>query len=580
METGASEFLAKAEKSEIGAKQEGTKESNGAEPLFNPVSPHAGAYLSARFAQSRHDWKQANGFLDQLITAGISEPNVLRRGMILSMGAGDVERAISLAHRIVKTDPDSRNSVAQVFLVIEAVNRGQYDMAAERLVKTPQDDMTAFIGPVLEGWIKAGQGKLEVARLRENPLQLYHAVLMAAYLKNEVELKKLLERFAGSDGVSIADSERLGDLYAYTGDQAKAMAFYHTVLKEWPHDRDVSEKISRLKEGKGQENFAGAKDPKHGLALAFFDIAKVLFQEKNDESARVLSSMAMYLNPDIAEARFLLGYIAQRHERYEEAIAHFSEVEEGSKFYSDARRNIADCYEGAGDFARAQAILKELAEKNGDLEAQIKVGDIYRRQDQFAKAVEAYDKAEVMLGGTVTKKYWHLLYMRGMSHEQNGDWEKAEKDLLASLKFEPEHPYILNYLGYAWADRGMNLGEALGMVRKASALRPDDGYITDSLGWVLYRMGQYKDAVPELERAVSLLPYDPVINDHLGDAYWRVGRVMEARFQWTRAKNHSEEEKLRLEIGEKLVSGLPDEPGLASLGEEKAGATSADLKQE
>ena len=98
------------------------------------------------------------------------------------------------------------------------------------------------------------------------------------------------------------------------------------------------------------------------------------------------------------------------------------------------------------------------------------------------------------------------------------------------------------------------------MIRKAVSLRPEDGYITDSLGWVLYRMGRYEQAIPHLERAVELLPYDPVINDHLGDAYWQVGRKLEARFQWTRAGNHSEDAQLLETIAVKMEDGLTNIP--------------------
>lgn len=537
---------------------------------FLPSSPHSGAYLAARFAQSRHDWTEANVFLDQLVASGISDTGVLRRAMILSMGGGQPERAIQLAHRITKVDPESRNSVAQVFLIMEAVGKEQYDQAAELILKTPHDEMTEFIGPVLESWTKAGMGKLEIARLQGNPLQLYHAILITHYLGQTAEMKKLLDRFAGSDGVSVGDFERTADLYASLGEDAKALELYEAVEKGWSGDRDIAEKIQKVKSGKGKEIFKRMENPKQGLALAFFDISKVLYQENNDESARVLASMALYLNPDITEVRFLLGYIAERHERHEEAIAHFKQIRKDDKFFLDAQRNIADSYEGMGNYDEALKILQMLSDQNSDLDAQIKIGDIHRRQDQFTKAIAAYSRAEQMLSGKIPEKYWHLLYLRGMSYERANQWDAAEKDLSAALKFKPDHPYILNYLGYAWADRGMNLGEALGMIRKAVALRPEDGYITDSLGWVLYRMGKFKEAVPELERAVSLLPYDPVINDHLGDAYWRVGRAMEAKFQWTRAKNHSEDEDLKGKIVEKLETGLPVDSGLASLGPENS----------
>ncbi len=123
----------------------------------------------------------------------------------------------------------------------------------------------------------------------------------------------------------------------------------------------------------------------------------------------------------------------------------------------------------------------------------------------------------------------------------------------------PNNPYVLNYLGYAWADQGVNLQESLAMIQKAVELKPTDGYITDSLGWVLYKQKDYPRAVSVLERAVELLPYDPTINDHLGDAYWQVGRRLEARFQWERAKNHSEDQKQIETIKEKLISGPTDD---------------------
>ena len=120
---------------------------------------------------------------------------------------------------------------------------------------------------------------------------------------------------------------------------------------------------------------------------------------------------------------------------------------------------------------------------------------------------------------------------------------------------------MLNYLGYSWVDQGLHLEKSLGMIAKAVNILPNDGYITDSLGWVHYKMGNYEAAVPHLERAVALLPYDATINDHLGDSYWQVGRQHEARFQWQRALNYNEneDEKLKQKIQKKLIAGLNDE---------------------
>ena len=114
-------------------------------------------------------------------------------------------------------------------------------------------------------------------------------------------------------------------------------------------------------------------------------------------------------------------------------------------------------------------------------------------------------------------------------------WGDAEADFRAALDLRPEQPQVLNYLGYSFLEMNENLEEALDLIDRAVTQRPDSGYIVDSLGWGLYRVGRYAEAVGHMERAVELLPVDPIVNDHLGDVYWAVGREREAEFQWHRA---------------------------------------------
>jgi len=118
---------------------------------------------------------------------------------------------------------------------------------------------------------------------------------------------------------------------------------------------------------------------------------------------------------------------------------------------------------------------------------------------------------------------------------------------------------VLNYLGYSMVEKKINLLEAMEMVRKAVELKPNDGYIVDSLGWAHYQLGEYDEAVKQLEHAVELKPADPVIADHLGDAYWRVGRQLEARFQWQHAKDNKPEVADLERIEKKLKSGLAED---------------------
>src|SRR5262249_38416067 len=146
-------------------------------------------------------------------------------------------------------------------------------------------------------------------------------------------------------------------------------------------------------------------------------------------------------------------------------------------------------------------------------------------------------------------------------------WAHAEGDLQQALKLKPDEAELLNYLGYAWIDRGQHLNEALGMVQKAVAVAPRSGAIVDSLGWAYYRLGDYKKAVDKLEQAVELEAGDPEINGHLGDAYWMVGRKDEANFQWKRVLTLKPDDKVKADTERKIASGVGPQPTPPKLAE-------------
>ena len=169
----------------------------------------------------------------------------------------------------------------------------------------------------------------------------------------------------------------------------------------------------------------------------------------------------------------------------------------------------------------------------------------------------AYDAALAGYAEDASIRWW-VLFTRGIALERLNEWDAAEADFRASLALNPDHPSVLNYLGYSMVDRAMtkNFDEALEMIEIAAAARPDSGAIIDSLAWVYYKLGRYQDAVAPMERAVELEPSDPIILDHLGDVYWMVGRQIEARFQWRRALSFTPQDELADRIRRKLNVGL------------------------
>lgn len=513
-----------------------------------------GNYLASQFAQRHHDWTQAGRFMANVMELSPKSTQLMSKSMVLAMGAGEYDKAIYYAQSIIALEKD--NALALLFLAIDSFHRKEYAEATSRINQMPEGTLSEFIRPLLQSWSKAATGVYDTADLHANTIHINHAVLIADFMNKRAEISDLLQLATGAESLTIEDIERIADSYVHIGSTEKAAGLYARALEEWPDNPGIIRKLKLLEAKTTEGIFQPVSSPEQGVALALNDMATLLFQEYSDESARVFANMALFLVPDMTDAALVLARITARNERYDDAIAYFQQIDPKNIYFLEARRQAAALMKESNRTDEALAELESLFRDYQDLEALIEIGDIYRQDEDFDRAVIAYNKVESSLQDPLPREYWHLYYLRGMSYEQLGQWDKAEADLKTALEFQPENPFVLNYLGYAWADKGVNLKQSMDMIRRAVALRPEDGYITDSLGWVLYRLGNYEEAVPHLERAVELLPYDSVINDHLGDAYWRVGRRLEARFQWMRAKNHSDDEILVGEIDRKLDQGL------------------------
>lgn len=521
----------------------------------------SGSYLSGRFAQRHHDWKTAGKYIDYILKDQPSTSILLKRAMILALGAGDYDRAFQFGSEVV-ADHDDSDSLSLILLTTENFRQKNYEQARKHIDNMSAGGLSTFLLPVMKSWSDAALGKYNVDELQTNSIHLHHAMLISHFLNKPSEMRSLLQKALVTGDFNVENIERLGDIYAELGEYEEAQKLYEQARKVRQDSKGLSAKLEAVMNEEASDLYIQVKTPERGLAEAFFDMGRLLAQDYSDESARVFARLGARVDPSYLENTFLLANISIRNERLDDALALFEAVPEDSDQYLMARRSMAEILVEQDKPDEAIAQLEKLASKFDDLESIIQIGDIHRSEENFPKAIQAYNRAAEQIksahGGSVPEEYWHLYYVRGMSYEQNDQWKNAEADLEAALDFQPEHPYVLNYLGYAWADQGENLERALDMISKAVELRPNDGYITDSLGWVYYRMSRYEEAVPHLEQAVELLPYDPVINDHLGDAYWKVGRKLEARFQWMRAKNHSEDEELILKLADKLENGMVD----------------------
>jgi len=295
---------------------------------------------------------------------------------------------------------------------------------------------------------------------------------------------------------------------------------------------------------------------REGLAEVFYGLGEALAGEGGVSLGTIYLQLALDAKPDHAFALAALANAQEAVKRYEDAIATYDKIPKGTPLQSAIDIRKAFDLNSLDRPEEAKAILLKLIEENPkDVRPLEALGNIMRARKDYAGAVTYFTKALALLNKNDPRN-WGYYYARGTSYERLKNWPAAEADLKRALALAPDQPLVLNYLGYSWVDQGKNLKEGTRLIEKAVQLKPDDGYIVDSLGWAHYKQGNFKEAVRFLERAVEIKPEDPTLNDHLGDAFWKVGREREARFQWSQALSLEPEPQDIDKIKAKLEHGL------------------------
>jgi len=529
------------------------------------TSPY-GDYLAGLVATRSNDYGAAADFMIRALNSDPGNIDLLRRAFVLASAEGRYTESLQLARRLVDLEP--ANAVALLVLSVDAAVRNDQDASRALLAAQPDRGLSILYGPLLNAWLEIGSGNLKGAQQtlaaldgREGfeSLYLMHKALLYDVGGDVEQAAAAYRDLLGQlETPSLRFAVLAGNFFERQGERDTAREIYN---KYYLANPDTTLLVTLQSDGEADAAptpvLRGFQD---GWAEVMFDLAGILSQERADEMALIHAYLALRLKPDLDLAHLLIGEILEAQDRGEDAIATYRRIDPAARLAWAARLRVADALGRKERTEEAVAELEALAAERPDsFEPLYRIGNLLRAQERFADAADAYDRAY----RRVTKSephHWSLFYFRGISLERDGQWRRAEADFLKALELQPEQPYVMNYLAYSWVEQEVNLDEAKQMLVRAVELRPNDGYIVDSLGWVYFRLGNYDDAVIYLERAVELKPQDPVINDHLGDAYWRVGREQEARFQWRRALSFEPEADQVPVIDAKIDRGLTAQP--------------------
>jgi tetratricopeptide (TPR) repeat protein len=491
-----------------------------------------GRFLSGQFAMSQAEPAIAAGEYLKALALAPNNQELVQQAFLAAAMSGRPE-AVQLARQL------PNNQVAQLVLGDAAARAGHWQEAEQRFRALPAQGLTQLLQPLLVAWAQQGGGHTDAALATLRPLtegQRFQGVfaLHAAMIADLAGRTDDADRFyamaqADSPVLNLRLARILASWQARTGHPEAARHLLVTLGQAAP---DLAIAVPGLIDIVSQRPVT---QPTDGIAEAYLALAGALRAQDSGNLATLMLRMALDLRPDLTAARVLQSEVLAGDEHDAAALQMLAAVPATDPLSPLVRLRRAALDNRMGHPDTAMQALETVAKQYpGSPMPLIMEGDIQRAQEHFLAAAATYSRAIAELGQPGAAD-WGVFYSRGIAYDQAHDWPKAQADFHTALQLSPGQPAVLNYLGYSWANMDENLPQARAMIEQAVERRPNDGAITDSLGWVMLRQGETAGAVKTLERAVELEPEDATINAHLGDAYWAAGRKLEAQYQWRRA---------------------------------------------
>jgi len=447
---------------------------------------------------------------------------------ILYLHKKDNENALIVVEKILETDPESVD-----VLVMSASIKKTLDKEAD--VK-PIYEKVLLIDPE-RGSVYQALGKMYFTEGdMENAFRVYEKMLeyfpdnyvgyyfigeiygvKAEYDKAEASFIKTLELKPTLDEARL----ELVKIYRLTKQEGKIISMYEQLL-----DRNPDNIISAIELGLlyHQKNDVKAGPLFNNLGERSLEniniigtvLQYLILQKRMDDAIIVLEGMSKGA-PESSEISYAAAIVYYEKENMELALLNFKAVKSDTRFYKNSLIHMAIIYYNNGDFDTGIDVLKEAMGKVPDaskLELIPYLSSFYKEKKMTEESI-----ALIREGLVIDPENTAMLFELGVIYDRLNETDLAIEQMEIILSLDTEHADALNYLGYTYADRGVNLDEAEAMIKKALEYKPDNGYIIDSLGWVYFRQGLFDEALIQLKRAVELIPDDPIVLEHLGDIY-------------------------------------------------------------
>ncbi len=512
------------------------------------------SYARARLADSDGASEEAVSAYAEALIGTPDDTNVAARAYREAVASGDKRLAIRSAE--LRDAANAAPPDAVLLLFTAALSKGDWKNANGFLDRMEREGSLAFLVPVLRSWTGFAAGEKDpLAPLGRRPWD----TLAAGYAREHKALI-LLAMGRNEEGMTAARAEagltgrgtalRLAAAAQLVARKDKASAL-ELLAGDDPSLAAARQLVEAGKPLPGAINSA----PK-GVAALLGHVARDLMRDSPSPAALTLARLASFAATPDDNIRITLAQALSLAGNGSAALAEIDSISSGSILASSANDARIATLQRAGRTDEA-LVLARLASASGKPRDLVRLADILSRAGRFADAANAYGTAIKGLSDGGVEIPWNVWLQYGSALESAGDWLRAKPALKKAAELGPMQPDALNHYGFSLLERGEESDQAMRLIAQASALRPEDAAITDSLGWAWFKRGDMTQAIRFLEVAAESDPTIAEIAEHLGDAYWTAGRRIDARYSWRAALVQAEDNDMLARIKGKIADGLP-----------------------
>ena len=524
-------------------------------------------YFSGILLLNESKYDDSMKYLKKLDGLEQNHNNFSLRYIFSLVNSGNFNHAFSYSKKINQDNKGSFES--DLIMGIYYLKNSKFDLSKNYFFKAKTRNsisiLNQYIANSLYIWSDLNKSNLDAAQTNFNQLdkrfdniRKIQNVFLNCYFES-INTVSLYEELISN---SKTDFSRYNYFYAKylenNGKKDKAKKILEDSLKKYPRNLLLNQYKVDFDNNKKNFDF-NCKTEKDNIAELLYIAANALSSQSFFRLSNFYLNLAKYLNKNFHSYDTLLAENFYKIDDFAEAKKIYKELKNyGSAFNWYSNKQISRILIQEDEKNKSLNLLSKAYDKlpNKGVYETFDYAEFLKNNEDFLNSVNYYTQILNQI------EPHHPLYAevtdgRGVAYERLGEWEKAEKDLLASLKVSPNQAYVINYLAYSWIEQGIKIKKSLEMLEKANELKANDPYIIDSLGWALFKLKRYQESKEYLQLAVRLMPADPIVNDHYGDVLWKNGYEIQARYYWKYVLNLEKTEKdLKEKVEKKLIKGL------------------------